>query len=56
MKPYKIVFALASIGTAISVLAADHGTGAVGDDVIKAQNAALAAATEGKGFWPPVPA
>jgi carbonic anhydrase len=43
------------MSSAISAFAADHAAGAAGDDVIKAQNAALISATEGKGFGPQSP-
>lgn len=55
MKSYKVLFALAAMSSAISAFAADHAAGAAGDDVIKAQNAALISATEGKGFGPQSP-
>ena len=55
MKSCKVLFALAAMSSAISVVAADHAAGAAGDDVIKAQNAALISATEGKGFGPQSP-
>lgn len=55
MKSCKVLFALAAMSSAISVFAADPASGAVGDDVIKAQNAALTSATEGKGFGPQSP-
>ncbi len=55
MKSRTVLFALAAMSTAISGFAADHHAGAVADDVIKTQNAALASATEGKGFGPQSP-
>jgi carbonic anhydrase len=55
MKSCKVLFALAAMSSAISAFAADHAAGAAGDDVIKAQNAALISATEGKGFGPQSP-
>lgn len=55
MKSCKVLFALAAMSSAISAFAADHAAGAAGDEVIKAQNAALISATEGKGFGPQSP-
>lgn len=55
MKSCKVLFALAAMSSAISAFAADHAAGAAGDDVIKAQNATLTSATEGKGFGPQSP-
>jgi len=55
MKTYKSLFALISISTTISAFAAGHEASGVSDDVIKAQNAALSVATEGKGFGPQSP-
>ena len=57
MKSCKILFTLAVLGTSMSVFASGQDAGAVGGagDAIKAQNAALASATEGKGFGPQSP-
>jgi len=55
MKSCKKLFTLAAMSTAIAGFAAVHEAGAVADDVIKTQNAALASATEGKGFGPQSP-
>lgn len=55
MKSCKLLFALAAMSMATAGFAAEHEAGAEADDVIKAQNAALASATEGKGFGPQSP-
>lgn len=55
MKYCKLLFASTAMSMAIAGFAAEHAAGAAGDDVIKAQNAALAGATEGKGFGPQSP-
>jgi len=55
MKTRELVFALAATTLAITGFASETGSGAAGDDTIKAQNAALISATEGKGFGPQSP-
>ena len=55
MKSCKLMFALAAMSVATAGFTAEHEAGAAADDVIKAQNAALASATEGKGFGPQSP-
>lgn len=55
MKFAKLLFSLTAISMAFSAFAEHHETSAVTDDVIKAQNAALVNATEGKGFGPQSP-
>ena len=55
MKPLKLLFTLTAISMAVAAFANEHETGAVTDDVIKAQNAALVNATEAKGFGPQSP-
>lgn len=58
MKVCKRVWLVAPVCLSLSAWAAgsgDHGHGAVADDIIKGQNAALVANTEGKGFGPQSP-
>ncbi len=58
MQLSKVFFSLASVfivNSAVASGATEHESGAVSDDVIKTQNAALATATEGKGFGPQSP-
>ena len=51
----KFLFSLTAISLALSVLAEEHKSEKVTDDLIKAQNATLSIATEGKGFGPQSP-
>ena len=55
MKSFKLLFSFVAFSMAVSAFAKENQTDAVGDDVIKAQNSALASATEGKGFGPQSP-
>ena len=55
MKTFKLLFSFVAISLAISALAKETQTNAVSDEVINAQNSALASATEGKGFGPQSP-
>jgi len=51
----KLLFSLTAISLTFSVLAEEHKSEAVTDEVIKAQNASLYIATEGMGFGPQSP-
>ena len=55
MKSCKFLFALAATSMAMTGYAAEQRAGAPADDIVKAQNAALASATDGKGFGPQSP-
>lgn len=51
----KLLFSLTAISLTLSILAEEHKSEAVTDEVIKAQNASLYIATEGMGFGPQSP-
>jgi carbonic anhydrase len=55
MTSFKLFVTFSAISIAISAFAKENHSESVGDDVIKAQNSALASATEGKGFGPQSP-
>jgi len=55
MKTQKKFFALAAMTLAVTGFASENGSSAAADSTIKAQNAALISATDGKGFGPQSP-
>ena len=55
MRMYKLMLFLVPVCLSMSAWAAGGATDAVADDVLKGQNAALATATDGKGFGPQSP-